>query len=670
MTARDADPPPAPRRRAPGARPAASAPKAPPDRAAHAAAGEGAAPASPGGRAPGRLSRSGRAVAPPRPRPKWLIPAGIGVALLIVAAVVLIPMMEARNRRAAAGRELADLRKRAEAAAESLDGVADVRAAFDAYVRRYPEPEWADKAKERRVEFDADVRRKERAPLENEAGGWVYKALEEVRKHEAAGDLVAAVAVEKTAPAHYADTEAFRPFQTEMERLRPLLAAQRRARWEGDAAEADRLAAAREWSGAISVLDRVLAYGDEEQAGAARRRMKEIRAERAAVPGVGPVIAALTWLARHQSEDGGWEPALFHLECQGGRCTGTGNAKYGIGVTALGALAFLGAGYGGSADEAYVDPLGRKPRSFTRAAARALERLRQSQGPDGAFAAPGALRPMFSHALATLAQAEAARWLADPAAAESARKGVEYLIAGRVPGKGWRYEPKTDKADSAVTGWALIALWSARQAGIPVEEAAVAEARGFLDSLTDANYGRCGYLHVKDIGGKVVDGDLGVSRVAREFGRGVEVGNLNEAYADHEALSAEAMAARFLSGGDTKDVRFELTAKALVQDLPYWDTGKKSIDYYYWFFGTLALSLLEGADGLATGKYGKHWSKAASETISRNQDGEDAGCSHGSWAELERWSHAGGRPYGAALNAITLQVLFGFERALGRTAGK
>src|SRR5258706_2165791 len=57
------------------------------------------------------------------------------------------------------------------------------------------------------------------------------------------------------------------------------------------------------------------------------------------------VLAALKWLARHQSPDGSWKGEGFCNQCSGGKCSGVGMADYDTGPTGLSLLAFLGAGH-------------------------------------------------------------------------------------------------------------------------------------------------------------------------------------------------------------------------------------------------------------------------------------------------------------------------------------
>src|SRR6185503_7389315 len=71
-----------------------------------------------------------------------------------------------------------------------------------------------------------------------------------------------------------------------------------------------------------------------------KKGRENLRKTRQGVEADDAVVAALKWLARHQSPDGGWSAAGF---CK--TCPGNGDAAFDTGVTSLSLLAYLGAGY-------------------------------------------------------------------------------------------------------------------------------------------------------------------------------------------------------------------------------------------------------------------------------------------------------------------------------------
>jgi hypothetical protein len=91
----------------------------------------------------------------------------------------------------------------------------------------------------------------------------------------------------------------------------------------------------------------------------------------------------------------------------------------------------------------------------------------------------------------------------------------------------------------------------------------------------------------------------------------------------------------------------------LVQDLPVWQTNK--VDFYYWYYTTLALFQYDGPDG----PMWKKWNEPMRNTIVANQHTGKDGCRNGSWdADQDRWGFEGSRVYGVALNAMSLEVYY------------
>src|SRR5262249_44587785 len=89
-------------------------------------------------------------------------------------------------------------------------------------------------------------------------------------------------------------------------------------------------------------------------------------------------LFGLRLLARHQARDGSWSSANLKNLCVGASSCAPSDAKYSAhfdeGLTALGALAFLGAGYGHDARALLVDPV--KARRFAIGADIVLPALR------------------------------------------------------------------------------------------------------------------------------------------------------------------------------------------------------------------------------------------------------------------------------------------------------
>ncbi len=361
----------------------------------------------------------------------------------------------------------------------------------------------------------------------------------------------------------------------------------------------------------------------------------------------GAVLAGLRWLARHQGDDGSWDAVNYSAQCKKTICEGKGYAEYNAGLTGLCLLAFLGAGYTHQSKETYSDPVTGKEMNFGRTVKEGLRWLIKNQDAEGCFGSRSVAKMMYNHTVGALAMAEAYGLTSSPLFKEPAQKGIDFLIAAKNPYKAWRYSPKCGDNDSSVTGWAVMALKSAEISGLSISRSAMEESKAFIDEITDKNYGKCGY------------------RTAEDAGKRVIVEGKNDTYANHEALTAVGMVVRAFVDHDIQDPMLKLGARVLVGDLPVWDKVKKTNDYYYWYYGTLALFQYDGPDSGNKGDLWKLWNKAMVEAVVKNQDDSSAGCGHGSWSSDDRWGFEGGRVCSTALLTLTLEVYYRFDNAFG-----
>jgi hypothetical protein len=343
------------------------------------------------------------------------------------------------------------------------------------------------------------------------------------------------------------------------------------------------------------------------------------------------VVAALQWLARHQNPDGSWGAEGFSKQCSGTKCSGAGERDYDVGVTGLALLAFLGAGYDQDSPDESPDPL--KPDrvlKFGEVLRSGLKWLISRQDREGCLG-ERSMKYNYCHAVATQALAEAygmsrAEFLKIPA-----RKAADFLMAGQNPGKGWRYSSKCGDNDSSVTACSVLALKSAQASTLGIPKTAYEGAIAWFDEATETNgYYQVGYN-------------------ARSTGK-VYVPGKNEQFDHHPAMSAAGMTARMFI--QRKRTAPELGAvNLLMADLPEWKTNK--IDFYYWYFGSLALFHVDGPEG----PMWKRWNLAMTDALLPNQKTGKEACEHGSWdPSVDRWGSEGGRVSVTAMNALTLEV--------------
>jgi hypothetical protein len=96
------------------------------------------------------------------------------------------------------------------------------------------------------------------------------------------------------------------------------------------------------------------------------------------------------------------------------------------------------------------------------------------------------------------------------------------------------------------------------------------------------------------------------------------------------------------------------------------------VDYYYWYYGALALNQFDGPDSPRAdrGKYWQPWNEAMIKALVQLQDDnkERDVCSRGGWLTPDRWCYAGGPVYATALNVLTLEVYYRYKNAFGAIA--
>jgi hypothetical protein len=354
------------------------------------------------------------------------------------------------------------------------------------------------------------------------------------------------------------------------------------------------------------------------------------------------VIAALKWLARHQGADGGWGAEGFEAQCVGSRCGGRGERDYDTGVTGLSLLAFLGAGYTHLSRQEYPDPASPgQVLKFGEVVKKGIQWLMSHQDPEGCIGDRGP-KYMYNHAIAALALTEAYGMTTAALLKEPSQKAVDFVVAAQNPGKGWRYSARSGDNDSSVTGWAVMVLKSAELSELIFPKTAYDGALAWFGEVTDQR----GYYEVGYNG-------PGTGKVF--------VPGKNESHDGHPAMSAVAVMSRIFMQKQKNEPALG-ASQLLVGDLPEWKPNK--IDFYYWYYASLALFQLDGPKGPRW----MRWNEPMKDALVPHQrTGKDA-CRNGSWdPEVDRWGFEGGRVYAAAINALTLEVYYRYANVFGGT---
>ncbi|MCC6408243.1 MAG: terpene cyclase/mutase family protein [Planctomycetes bacterium] len=344
----------------------------------------------------------------------------------------------------------------------------------------------------------------------------------------------------------------------------------------------------------------------------------------------GATLAALEWLKNHQSPEGRWDCDGFGGQCKKGACSGPGYSNNDIGVTGLALLCFLGAGETHQSGN-YKDVV-----------KRGLKYLMSVQDEDGCFGQRVGHHFIYNHACAALAMTEAFGMTQAKAFKDPAQKSINFILKAQNPYAAWRYAfPPDGDNDVSVTGWMLMALKSAKASGLTIDEGQATTALTWIESMTDQQSGRTGY---NETGGrssrqtelmKVFPAELTESMTA--------VGVLSRIFGGH-TLESDPMIGK---GGEL-----------MVARAPKWDTKSGEIDFYYWYYGTLAMFQVGGDRW-------NRWNEAMKDAILDNQRMKEGECEYGSWDPIDPWSPAGGRVYSTAVLCLCMEVYYRYPRVFG-----
>ena len=331
------------------------------------------------------------------------------------------------------------------------------------------------------------------------------------------------------------------------------------------------------------------------------------------------VNAALEWLSRHQAGDGRWDASQFGAgredKVLGHDRQGAG-ARADTGVSGLALLAFLGAGH------THLDG------GYQQTVARGLEFLMRSQGADGNLAGNAELyAAMYCHGMATIALSEAYGMTHDERLERPLRRALAYTLSAQHPtGGGWRYKAGDRVGDTSQLGWQLMALKSAKLAGIDIPAKAEEGMVRFLKSVTVGDHGGLASYRIGERASATMTAEALVCR------------NFLGMPADSPAAAQEA--------GDL-----------ILSELP----GQGRANLYYWYYATLAMHHLQG-------DYWDKWNAALRKALVDTQRSE--GPEAGSWDVDTVWGGYGGRVYTTAMGALCLEVYYRFlplyERPLGQ----
>ncbi len=344
------------------------------------------------------------------------------------------------------------------------------------------------------------------------------------------------------------------------------------------------------------------------------------------------VDLALEWLKNHQSNGGHWDSDGFEEKCVKNKCGGPGEAVYDPGLSGLALLCFLGAGETHNAGQ-YKDTV-----------REGLRYLKQIQDGEGCFGPRTSSHFQYNHMCAALAMTEAYGLTGSKLFKDSAQRGVDFVHASQNPYLAWRYGIRDGDNDSSVTGWAVMVLKSAKLAELNVDGGAMRGAMAWIEKMTEPEFGRVGYQ--------------------RRGGPPARTTEVQDKFPpdNSESLTGVGVLVRIFAGGDpTKDEFILKGADLMSKKPPLWDVDKGTIDFYYWYYATLAMFQVGG-------KQWDAWKSAMEKAIVDNQRKEPDMDQIGSWDPMDPWATEGGRVYSTAVNCLCLEVYYRYGRVFGASS--
>ena len=284
----------------------------------------------------------------------------------------------------------------------------------------------------------------------------------------------------------------------------------------------------------------------------------------------------LAFLAESQAEDGSYSADRYGRH---------------VGVTALACMAFMADGH--------LPGRG----TYGKTVARGLDFVLRSANETGLIAAQTSHGPMYGHGFATLFLGEIYGMTGDRRVREVLMKAVHLITTTQNPEGGWRYHPRPFDADLSVTICQIMALRSARNAGIGVPTQTIERAIAYVRQCQNPTDG--GFRYMLNSGGSA-------------FPR-----------------SAAGVASLYYAG--------VYEDEALTKGLAYLNNRGKDLatsrfgHYYYGHYYAVQAMYLAG------GEYWRQWyPKIRRSLLDRQEEGY--------------WASDHGKVYGTAMSLLILQI--------------
>ena len=184
------------------------------------------------------------------------------------------------------------------------------------------------------------------------------------------------------------------------------------------------------------------------------------------------VQKGLAYLAQSQQEDGSYGSNRFQRH---------------VGITSLACLAFMADGHMPGRGE------------YGPNVQRGLDFVLDHATESGLIVADASHGPMYGHGFATLFLGEVYGMTGDEHTREALLKAVRLIVTTQNPEGGWRYQPRPFDADISVTICQVMALRSARNAGLSVPKETIDRAIAYVRQCQNPADG--GFKYMLNSGG-------------------------------------------------------------------------------------------------------------------------------------------------------------------------
>jgi hypothetical protein len=342
--------------------------------------------------------------------------------------------------------------------------------------------------------------------------------------------------------------------------------------------------------------------GYEGRAPESRARLVQLRG---GTPASEDAIArGLAWLAAHQRRDGSWRFDHRDGAC-GSLCANPGTVASTTAATGLALLPFLGAGETSQGSQ-YLEVVERGLYYLT---GRMIVSRHGGDLQEGT---------MYAQGIATIALCEAYAMMRDESLRGPAQAAVDFIAAAQHEQGGWRYYPG-QPGDMTVFGWQIMALHSARMAGLEVSEEVFRRGRQFLDLVQHKDGAHYGYMSP---------------------GR-------------DPTPTAVGLLSRMYYGRAQDDPQLAAGVRYLER------LGPSRSDMYFNYYAHQVLHHYEGPGWDA-------WNRQLRDGLIATQSRR--GHEHGSWYFHDQHAQSGGRLYTTAMCVMILQVYYRYMPLYTRAA--